>query len=387
MKVTVRINEFKRILEEATCVIPKKPEIPILKFVKIDVHGMHATLSAKDVDYGHASRGSAIQAFELVDSSADGSFLLDPKKMQHFLKGHKDGWATIEVTSDSKQAIVKAGAFTMNSANPSYISEFPQLSPMPAVSNQVSLKFLKRLIEQVQSACPDREQEVATACVKLESDGIRLRAIATDGYRLSIAEALGNFGVFSLLVPKTFLPLLDRRQGTIVRIATSKVSHFFQTDTVLLECDKPTAKFPPWERALKLTDWKCTVRVSSAELKSVLSSVLSTINEKKPAIVLIVRGEDLQVSTAQTDEITTGTLRVMSTEGDQAAKIKINPEFLMDFLSQAAGEITLQFKDEKSFFRLSKDGGNYQCFVMPLQWETKPKPVSQCDVVSTPSIS
>lgn len=369
MKVTVRINEFKRILEEAAFVVPKRPEMPILEFAKLDVRGNHATISAADL------AKSLVQTFEAVDSSADGSFLFHIGKVRHFLKKHAGGMATIEITSDGKHNILTAGAFTMRIASESRVCDFRMLSPMPAVSNQVSLKFLKRLLEQVTFAAPNKEGVYAVAAVKVESDGTQLRAIATDGYRIAIAEAQGDFGVFSLLLPKSFVPLLTRRGGAMVRIASSECSNFFETENALIEFSKPTVKFPPWERAVKLSDWKSTVRVSSADLKSVVSSVVGTINAKRPAIFLVVRGDELQVSAANPDEITIGSLRV-STEGDGQAKIKINPNFLMEFLPRVEGEIAIQFKNEKFFLRLS--GRNYQYLVLPLDPE---KGVPECQAV------
>src|SRR6266481_5092185 len=106
MKITVRINEFKRVLEESRYVIGKKEEYPALEFVKIDVQANRATISASDI------KSSIVQEIEVVDGDAAGSLLLHAKKTADFLKGHVDGTATIETTPDSKNTIVKAGAFT-----------------------------------------------------------------------------------------------------------------------------------------------------------------------------------------------------------------------------------------------------------------------------------
>jgi DNA polymerase III sliding clamp (beta) subunit (PCNA family) len=372
MKITVRINEFKRLLEEASYVAPKKAELRILEFVKIDVHGSRATILAADLGKNIS------QQFELVDSDADNSFLLPPEKMRHFLKRHVGGTATIETDPENKSISVMAGQFTMQISlayptmtrrglvAPSFASTstYPEFWPMPDASHEVSLKFLKRVIEQVESACPNKDQEKAVACVKLESDGTRIRAVATDGFRIGIAEALGSFGVFDLQLPKTFLPVLLRRQGSVVKIAASEISYFFRTENVLLECSKPTTKFPKYEKALSMTGWKSTVRVASKDLKTAIFNVLSTFTATRPAIILAVRGDSLQVSTANSNEITTGSVKV-STEGEQEAKIKVNPHFLMPFLSQTEGEITLQFTDD--FLRLSKDECQFLVFRMTLE--------------------
>src|SRR5260370_18390968 len=91
MKVTVRVNEFKRVLEEARRVIPDKPIIPAFECVKIDVDSdKRATISSSELAM------SLMQPFEVVEGDA-GSFLLHAKKAYQFLKAHKGGTPTIEI--------------------------------------------------------------------------------------------------------------------------------------------------------------------------------------------------------------------------------------------------------------------------------------------------
>src|SRR5439155_5800779 len=107
MKITVRINEFKRVLQEARRVVPDSDNaLPYLRYVKVDVDGENrATVTGSDL-------GSAIvQTFEVVDGDV-GSFLLHAKQADNFLKRHVDGVATIEVAPEDKATVVKAGGFS-----------------------------------------------------------------------------------------------------------------------------------------------------------------------------------------------------------------------------------------------------------------------------------
>ena len=204
MKVTVRINEFKRVLEEARFVMGRKAMTPVFEFVKIDIQNpSQATISAIDF---HGS--SIVQAFEVVDSDV-GSFLLHAKKTADFLKRRVGGTATIETTLDSKNTVVKIG--TVNMTIPTVpVSQFPAIESIPEVANEVSLKFLQKLIERVESACPEKNGRIAFPIVKIESDGNSLRAIATDGFRIAVAEARGDCGVLDFQLPKTVVPALKR---------------------------------------------------------------------------------------------------------------------------------------------------------------------------------
>src|ERR1700719_67985 len=97
MNAIIRINEFKRVLAESRYVVKGKTEIPIHEYVKVDVYDANrATISARN-DFGTC----IVQTFEVVDGEI-GSFLLPAKQTHEFLKGHVDGTATIEATSDNR---------------------------------------------------------------------------------------------------------------------------------------------------------------------------------------------------------------------------------------------------------------------------------------------
>ena len=376
MKITVRINEFNRLLEESRQVTMDKASIRALSHVKVDVDSNNrANMSAGD------SAMSIVQTFEVIDGEA-GSFLLPAKQTSEFLRSHVGGTATIESTPDPANGrddltIIRAGAFIMTVQTPRVVL-FPSLESMPETSHAISLKFLRNLITRVESACT-RDTKSISAVVRIDSDGNRLHAAATDGNRIAIADVAGDWGVFTMLLPKHFLPLIKRRAGATVQFAESEAYYFFRTDTVSMQCRKSTKSFPNYR---KFTDniepfFKGSVHVASADLKSAIInilSVLSAFDRKCGHAAYTIRGQSLLVS-VNGSSMATGSVAV-SAEGNSDITVRMNSHFILDFLAQVDGEVKIQFSDEDNPMKLSK-GDNFHYIVMPLLSEAARRRMEQ----------
>src|SRR6266699_3449252 len=59
---------------------------------------------------------------------------------------------------------------------------------MQEISLVVNAHSLKTVIDQVSKVVPKRVGKYAIPAVKLESNGARLRAVASDGFRIAISE-------------------------------------------------------------------------------------------------------------------------------------------------------------------------------------------------------
>jgi DNA polymerase III sliding clamp (beta) subunit (PCNA family) len=369
MKVTVRINEFKRVLEEARFVIGRKPaKIPVLEFVRIDAQSPNqATISGTDLNF------SIVQAFEVVDGDV-GSFLLHAKKTADFFKHHVDGTATIETTPDGKNTIVKTGTFTTTIPTAS-VSDFPPIESTPEVKHEVSLKFLKKLIERVDSACPKLGGRTSVPTVKIESDGIKLRAAATDGFRIAVAEAPGNWGVFDLQLPKDFLPMLKRRQGAVAQLAESETNHFFRTENVVLQCRKPMFTFLPYQRAFA-QKYKTEIKLPVLSLKNLLAAILPVTDTHNPQVNITVLGDAINVSGGSDTAGFSDVTQTIEKTGDNN-RASFDPKYILEFLKQAEGIVTINLSTEKSLAKFSNDTGDYEYFIMPKQEKDKPGPAFQ----------
>ncbi|HKW34428.1 MAG TPA: hypothetical protein VJN92_15565 [Candidatus Acidoferrum sp.] len=355
MKITVKVNEFKRLLEEARAVIPKKPIPSSLVCVKVDVNdAKQATLSASNLTM------SIFQAFEVVDGDT-GSFLLHAKEAHAFLKRHKDGTATVEV--DAKHVTIKIGQASMK-IKAMAVDQFPALESMPEVKYTFSLKFFKRILAKVEAAVPDKAGRHSVPTVKIESDGSKLRAVASDGYRIAIADAPCDGGVFELQIQKMCLPVFKRREGAWFHFAESDTNFFFRTEGVVLSIRKPQTKFPPVQKALSMANFKTEFKISAGSFKEALRQVETTVHGKVPGIHLMISEQGLRLKSAD-DEGGESETQVPAAVTGTANSTRLNLQFIDEFLSQAEGDVLVQFIDRNSLVKFS-NGPNYIYLVMPL---------------------
>jgi DNA polymerase III subunit beta len=363
MKFTVRINEFKRLLEEARYVIWAESGIATLTKVKVDVVSENfAMMSGTDLGM------SIVQRFEVIDGEI-GSLLLPARQTRDFLKRHIGGTAAIETTTD-QHILIKVGTFTLKVPNED-VRMFTRIEEMPKATHTISLKFLRQLVTRVERSCPARQLRTSIPYIKLESDSKRLRAVATDGRRIAVADAPGDWGHFSIQLHKQVLPVLQRRAGSIVQFAESEHECFFQTEGVLLQCRKPrTDTFPKYEKFLPVADsFKNTLRVASSDLKSAIVNIFGGMKPYKNMhreVFFDIDGSTVWLSTKCANGSALGSARV-ATEGNSNIKIKLNADYVLDFLSTVEGEIALQFNDASSLVRFSADD-KYQYLMMPIRF-------------------
>jgi DNA polymerase III sliding clamp (beta) subunit (PCNA family) len=186
---------------------------------------------------------------------------------------------------------------------------------------------LKRLLDRVKDAVPSKAGRRSISAVKFESDGTRLRAVASDGFRIAIAE-----------VPITGL-----------------------------------MKFPSYEKAIARTDFKTELKFSAHSLRAALFQLKPALDRLNPKIAVEVVGSEVRISAGDAETVLVGAK--ISGENN---KVALNPHFVSDFLSQVtdkpfscgyrialAEEVTMQIVDETTPVRLS-NGPEYVHLVCPL---------------------
>jgi DNA polymerase III subunit beta len=375
MKITVRVNEFKRVLEEALPVIAKRPRLEVLGYVRIDVAGTgQATLTASDLG------STIVQTFEIVEGDA-GSLLLHARKTAQLLHSLTGGTATIEILplvqsiafEDGKvvplgmfytHPIITAGRFAARVPSiPAH--EFPDVvKPMPEAAHTVSLKFLRQLLPLVAPAAPNKEGKSVIPAVQVEGTPERLRVVGTDGFRIAVADQKISGGTnFTLLIPKQVVPLIVRRAGGTVRFAENETYIFLQTDGVLLYFRKSAGSFPAYQKAVAV-EAKTTLDVSTAELRSVVERMLVVADQNNPHMQLNFADGFLSASTSSHDSEAEVRIEVANATGIEN-KAKLNPGFVQEFLANAGDRTTISFVSERHLVAFAS--GNFRYYIMPME--------------------
>jgi len=363
VKITVRINEFKRVLEEARTAVPKRPPLDVLRYVRIDVNDAgQATMTASNLGI------TIIQSFEVVDGDA-GLFLLHAEKAHSLLKGLSGGTATMEVIDG---VVITAGGFVARVPS-IHVSEFPNLvEPMPDAAHTLSLKFLRKLLAYVEHAAPETASSKGTIpFVQVDGTAHRLRAVATDGFRIAVADQQISGGTeFTLLIPKTVVPLIVRRAGATLRLAESETCIFLRTDGVLVQYRKFAGKFPGYQRAIPL-EGKTTLDVNSAELKSVVERLNVIADRKHPHVYLTYANGALSMCTSSVEN-GEAEVRIEAKATGIDNKVKLNPLFVLGFLANAGDQTTISLVSAGK--RAVFASGGFRYYIMPM---VDPKPTEE----------
>jgi DNA polymerase III sliding clamp (beta) subunit (PCNA family) len=378
VKITVRINEFKRVLEEAHLLIKKNKNPAVaalswLRYVLVQVNDVgRATMTATDLGV------SIIQSFEVVNGDA-GSLLLHAEKVHSLLKGQVGGTATIETVADKGGSVViKAGAFTRRV--PSIrVTEFPPCEPMPAATHTISLKFLKRLLALVEVAALDKANKyLSLLAVQVEGTADRLRAAATDSFRIAVSDQTISGGTeFTLLIPKTVVPLIKRRAGATVRLAESETHIFLQTDGVLLQFRKVAGRFPAYQKAIAL-EATTTLDVNTAEFKSVVERVSRATDPKNPHVYLTYADGALSVCTSSVENGEAEARVEVQNATGISNKVKLAPDFVLEFLARAGDRTTISLVSERHLATFASGGFRY--YIMPMVEEREVRAKLEAEV-------
>lgn len=340
------------------------PENKEGRYLKIDVDGSTARAS------GSAPGMSIIRSFRLQAACPISSICLPSKLTYDILKAIRNDTVTIERLPDANVVMLKSGRFEAALPTiPNKDFEFPNIDEKPETRAVLDTAHLKTLISRVADVAPKKEGRFGLNQIQLESNGTSLRAVATDSARMVIADApfAGN-GIFTVFLQAdasgAYRYITEITCGT-VELFESSAAYFFKTAAEQLVVLKPSVKFPDYQKAISKASFTASLTVDSTALSSGIKRMLPVVDEDYPITLIEIRADELRLTTHSGHGRATVSVAIKLTGDHEHFNIHMNLEYVLDFLSQVEGEITLQFKDENSLVRLSS-GDAYQHFIMPM---------------------
>lgn len=190
---------------------------------------------------------------------------------------------------------------------------------------EIGMPALDQLLRRVKKAVPRRAGRHSVTSIKFESDGTKIRAVASDGWRIAIAEA---------------------------RV--------------------PMTKFPPYGRAAALSNFRTTVTFSAHSLRTALFHLKPAIDRTIPSVTFHISKSQVRIAAGNAETVLAG-----AKVSGKNNKVKINPAFINDFLSPVSdklyaggvsiptlAEVTMEIANQTTPVRLS-NGPEYVHLIMP----------------------
>ena len=373
MKLTIERSTLMKALGHVQSVVERRNTIPILSNVLLSASDAGAvTFSATDLD------------MEIVDETAaqvssPGQITAPAHTLYEIVRKLPDG-AEVELrcAGEDPRLSISAGRSRFNlPVLPA--GDFPVMSS-DGLSSRVSVAAdaLARLIDKTRFAISTEETRYYLNGLYLHTvmeDGeARLRAVATDGHRLALAEMPapeGAVGLPGVIVPRKTIQearrlLEDAGEEVELQISQAKVRFEFGRAAALTS-KVIDGSFPDYGRVIPKDNQK-VVTVDNALFAQAVDRVATISAEKSRSVKLAIEPGRM-VLTVRNMEAGQGVEELEIDYDGDAFEIGFNARYLLDVAAQIEGEIAeFRFADPASpTLVLDPTDRGVQYVLMPLR--------------------
>ena len=345
MKLTMERSALIKALGHVQSVVERRNTIPILSNVLVSADGHGVSFSATDLD------------MEIVDETrgrvtGEGQITAPAHTLYEIVRKLPDG-ADVELkfAGDDPRLLVTAGRSRFNlPVLPS--GDFPQMSG-DGLSNKLAVEAddLARLIDKTRFAISTEETRYYLNGLYLHtvSDGgeTKLRAVATDGHRLALAEMPapeGSAGAPGVIVPRKTVQearrlLEDAGENVQLQVSAAKVR--FEFGKAALTSKVIDGSFPDYMRVIPRDNQK-VVLIDNALFADAVDRVATISAEKSRSVKLAIEPGRL-VLTVRNMEAGQAVEEVEIDYDGEPFEIGFNARYLLDVAGQIGGE-TAEFR-------------------------------------------
>lgn len=340
MKVTLERTHLLRSLTHVHRVVERRNTIPILSNVLLKAEGGTLMLKATDLDLEIVEHVPAMVA-------TPGATTVPAHVFYEIVRKLSDGAEVSLATTEDGMTLELISGRSRFQLQMLPESDFPDITA-GEFSHKYSAKAesFKRLIDRTQFAISTEETRYYLNGIYLhtidEGAGEMLRAVATDGHRLALAEMAapsGASGMPGIIVPRKAVSeiqkLLDDPEAEIaIEVSESKIR--LSVNGVLLTSKLIDGTFPDYQRVIP----KGNDIVLEADKDSFAEAVdrVSTISsERGRAVKMIIEQDKLELIVSNPDSGTASEELMVACETDRL-EIGFNARYLLDIASQLQSE-------------------------------------------------
>lgn len=336
MKLTLERSALLTGLSHVQSVVERRNTIPILSNVLLSAEGGTLTLVATDLD---------IEVSEQADAmvGAPGQVTAPAHMLYDIVRKLPDGaQVALTVNGDDRLDVDAGSAHFTLPLLPS--GDFPKMSADGLEGNVFSLPAsdLKRLIDKTRFAISTEETRYYLNGIYLHAKDGQLRAVATDGHRLALAEQIlpnGADAMPGVIIPrKTVAEIRKLIDGTDadVQVAVSESKIRFATGSVVLTSKLIDGTFPDYERVIPRGNTKELV-LDNRVFASAVDRVSTISAEKSRSVKLSLSDSNLQLTVNNPESGKAQEDMPVNYDSDPL-EIGFNAKYLMDVAGQIEGQ-------------------------------------------------
>ena len=338
MKLTIDRNALMRALSHVQAVVERRNTIPILSNILMVAEGDRLSLTATDLD---------IEATDAAEASIKkaGSVTAPAQTLFDVVRKLPEG---SEISLDLSEGRLSISSGRSKFALPTLpASDFQTMAKEAApVKFEIEAAELRRLIDKTRFAISTEETRYYLNGIYLHhakgTKGNVLRAVATDGHRLALAETeapKGSATLKGIIVPRKAVAearrLLDDAPETVtVEASDSKI--VFRIGEAVLTSKLIDGSFPDYQRVIPKENGRILV-VDNKQFKDAVDRV-ATVSAERSRSVRLALDKDKITLTVNNPDAGVATEDLVAEYGDDALEIGFNARYLLDVAQQLEGE-------------------------------------------------
>lgn len=365
MKFSIGRDELLNALQAVIGVVEKKQTMPILSNLLLKQSGGQLTIVGTDLELELVTTVSTL-------SGEDGSTTVPARKFFDICKGLPDG-CDIEATLSAQRMTVKSSRsrFVLSTLS---AEEFPFLEDIQdAQQIPVDMGTLRQLLGRTHFAMAHQDVRYYLNGLLLEAKADLLRAVATDGHRLALSDAPGEYPVkepISVIVPRKavmeLMRLIDDDEEN-VSLAFSSNHLQLSLGTTRFTTKLIDGRFPDYERVIPEKGDKM-LTADRENVRRALQRAAILSNEKFRGVRLLLEQGGLKLQAQNPEHEEAEEELEVQYEGE-ALEIGFNVNYLLDALGALESEEFLLelTSQDKSGLITEKDDTRHRYVVMPMR--------------------
>ena len=371
MRFSIERAALLKALSHVQSVVERRNTIPILSNVLISAQDDGVRFTATDLDIEIAESAPAV-----VERA--GSTSAPAHTLYEFVRRLPDGaQIKLDLAGDDPRLLVWAGKARL---------QVPILPPadfplMPVDGMQTRFETnpqeLARLIDKTRFAISTEETRYYLNGIYFHTvangGGAMLRGVATDGYRLALADAPapeGAQGMPGVIVPRKTIAelrrLLDGSKGE-VEVAVSEQKIRFALEDAVLTSKLIDGSFPEYARIIPKANNRI-MKIGNKEFAAAVDRVSTVSAERSRSVKMALEGDRLTL-TVNNPDAGLATEDLAADYASDPLEIGFNAKYLLDVAGQIQGEeAQFEFADSGSPTLVRDGADEHALFVlMPLR--------------------
>ncbi len=364
MKLTAPREALLKPLQAVIGVVERRQTMPILANVLVVAKGNEVSITATDLE---------VELVATTDATveADGEVTVPGRKLLDICRALPDD-AVVSISLSGDKLAVKSGRSKFSLATlPA--AEFPTVEDINAENSvELSQTLLGRLLEKTHFAMAQQDVRYYLNGLLLETGKNMLRAVATDGHRLSLCQVpLDNakLAEHQVIVPRKGVLELQRLmsgEGDLkIELGSNHIR--IQLDGIRFTSKLIDGRFPEYERVIP-KDTSNKLSADREAFRSALQRTAILSNEKYRGIRLIIRSGAIVLQAHNPEQEEAEEELEIEYTGDDI-EIGFNVNYLLDALGAVESDsVSLALVDGNSSCLLREpDVDDCKYVVMPMR--------------------